>query len=281
MNHQSIMTFRPLRHLATLLLVVFAALLTSCNDPEREANFNEFLESHDPALKAKRDELLLAMEGIRKKRSELRKMRSNYQSDAARNRIDGLISQADERLTQLEGALAAIDEKIELAMINRDLDRADAGGLRSKEADELNSTTQELINQANQLRAIMDNTEAPMDDEPGSGSSTSIAPSSSNGSTPRGQSSATQTRVAEAKSELAAINARIENERARYQAGQNTINRLTNFKRTPVQEGSQAYYQCVEAARIMHEVQINAPALLAEKKRLETLIRELESSNRN
>jgi hypothetical protein len=43
------------------------------------------------------------------------------------------------------------------------------------------------------------------------------------------------------------------------------INRLTNFKRTPVQEGTQAYLQCVQASKIIQQAEAEAK-ILKEKK---------------
>lgn len=83
-------------------------------------------------------------------------------------------------------------------------------------------------------------------------------------------------KLAELKGELATINAKIDSERSRFQAGVDVINRLTNFKKTPVQEGTQAYYKCVEASKIVQEVEAGAAELKAEKARLEATITELE-----
>lgn len=327
------MTCRTVRRNLSAILLILLVAVTSCNTAEREANFNEFLESHDPALKAKRDELLVVMDGIREKQAHLHAIRSNYQSEAARQRIGSLIEESATRLKNLEGALASIDEKIELAMINRDLARADAGGLRSKEADELSATTGELLDQANQLRAILENPDAsnttgidkkiissqesiyqsqenpeeslPVAEKITDASSDQVTDEKTNQIHSPNTNSATRNiqnqqptsvpqhsvggsksisppstnsnlRLAEARSSLVGVNTRIEHDRARYRVAADTINRLTNFKRTPVREGSQAYYRCVEASRIMHEVQLGAPKLLAEKARLEALIKELE-----
>ena len=78
------------------------------------------------------------------------------------------------------------------------------------------------------------------------------------------------------KGELAVLNTNIETERARWQTATNTINRLTNNKRTPVQEGSQPYFQCLAASKVIQEVEAGAAELKAEKARLEAMIRELE-----
>jgi hypothetical protein len=78
------------------------------------------------------------------------------------------------------------------------------------------------------------------------------------------------------KGELAALNTKIETERDRWQTATNTINRLTNFKKTPVKEGSQAYYQCLAASKVIQEVEAGAAELKAEKARLEATIEELD-----
>ena len=85
-----------------------------------------------------------------------------------------------------------------------------------------------------------------------------------------------KTRLTDARSELADLTTRMNNERAQYQASIDTINRLTNFKRTPVQEGSAAYHQCVEASNVISKIEAGAPALKARKVELEELIKELE-----
>lgn len=83
-------------------------------------------------------------------------------------------------------------------------------------------------------------------------------------------------RLAELKGELATVTAKISSERARWQAATDTINRLTNFKHTPVMEGSQPYYQCLGASKVIQQVEAGAAEFKAEKARLEAVIKELE-----
>jgi hypothetical protein len=83
-------------------------------------------------------------------------------------------------------------------------------------------------------------------------------------------------RLAEAKAELAVLESKISTERQRFQQATDTINRLTNFKKTPVKEGSAAYRQCMDASRVIQEVEQKAPGMTTEKTRLTTLIAELE-----
>jgi hypothetical protein len=93
-------------------------------------------------------------------------------------------------------------------------------------------------------------------------------------SEPEGQS--VGLRIAELKGELASVDTKIQSERQRWQEGINVINRLTNFKRTPVREGSPQYHQCLAASRVIQEVEAGAPNLKAEKARLEAVIKSLE-----
>lgn len=86
-----------------------------------------------------------------------------------------------------------------------------------------------------------------------------------------------QLKVAELKGELAALDTKIQAERDRWQEGVNVINRLTNFKRTPVREGSPQYHQCMAASRVIKEVEAGATGLKAEKARLEAMIQSLEN----
>ncbi len=83
-------------------------------------------------------------------------------------------------------------------------------------------------------------------------------------------------KLAEMKGSRAALQSKIDTERARWQTATNTINRLTNNKRTPVQQGSQPYYQCLAASKVIQEVEAGAAELKAEKARLEATIKELE-----
>jgi hypothetical protein len=80
----------------------------------------------------------------------------------------------------------------------------------------------------------------------------------------------------EVKAELASVESKIEEERARWKAATDTINRLTNFKKTPVTEGSPEYLECLEASKIIEEVEAGAPKLKEEKKRLVERAAELE-----
>ncbi|MBX7210663.1 MAG: hypothetical protein K1X78_20315 [Verrucomicrobiaceae bacterium] len=81
-----------------------------------------------------------------------------------------------------------------------------------------------------------------------------------------------------AKADLAQTESKIGMEREKWTEATNTINRLTNYKRTPVKEGSSSYYKCMEASKKIAEVEQGAEKLKGEKSRLEGLIKTLEST---
>ena len=83
-------------------------------------------------------------------------------------------------------------------------------------------------------------------------------------------------RIAEAKAELTSLESRIAAERQRFRQATDIINRLTNFKKTPVKEGSSAYHQCMEASRVIQDVEQKAPGMTSERIRIATLLTELE-----
>jgi hypothetical protein len=82
--------------------------------------------------------------------------------------------------------------------------------------------------------------------------------------------------LAKARADLAAVKSKIESERKRHADALNVINTLTLNKTRPVKEGSAAYHRCLEASKIIGEVERGAPDLKAEKARLETLVGELD-----
>jgi hypothetical protein len=80
------------------------------------------------------------------------------------------------------------------------------------------------------------------------------------------------TELATAKTELESLTRRIEDERQRWKDALG----LTANKTRPVREGSPAYHRCMEASKVIHEVESGAPALKAKKTQLEARIKELQ-----
>jgi hypothetical protein len=92
----------------------------------------------------------------------------------------------------------------------------------------------------------------------------------------KSQTDSVQLKVAELKGELVVIDKKIQTERRRWQEGVGIINRLTNFKKTPVREGSPQYHQCMAASQVIKEVEAGSAGLKSEKARLEAMINSLE-----
>lgn len=82
--------------------------------------------------------------------------------------------------------------------------------------------------------------------------------------------------LAKARADLAAVKSKIDSERKRHGDALNVINTLTKNKTVPVKDGSPAYHRCLEASRVIGEVERGAADLKAEKARLETLVGELD-----
>lgn len=59
-------------------------------------------------------------------------------------------------------------------------------------------------------------------------------------------------KIVELEGDLAAVNLEIKNAQTKWKNSTAVINKLTNYKRTPVKEGSRAYYQCVAAAKAIN-----------------------------
>ena len=61
--------------------------------------------------------------------------------------------------------------------------------------------------------------------------------------------------------ELQKVDQRLEELKTIWKQDTAIINQLTNFKRTPVQEGTQAYYKCVEASKRIQQAEAEAKTL--------------------
>ncbi|MEK7954329.1 hypothetical protein [Luteolibacter soli] len=84
------------------------------------------------------------------------------------------------------------------------------------------------------------------------------------------------TDVEAATTELEKVTSLIESERQRWKDALDVINELTANKTRAVREGSPAYNRCMEASKIIQEVESGASDLKAKKAQLEARIKELE-----
>lgn len=78
--------------------------------------------------------------------------------------------------------------------------------------------------------------------------------------------------IMEVQVALAEVNAKMDTDRGQYREALNVINSLTHNKRRPVVQGSREYHQCVAASKVISEIETGAPALKAEKTRLEAVL---------
>jgi transposase-like protein len=85
-------------------------------------------------------------------------------------------------------------------------------------------------------------------------------------------------KLAEFQGSLAVVNSKIESERKRWQDANAAINALTNNKTRPVVRNSPEHLIMHESQVVIKQVEAGAPALKAEKARLEAMIQSLQES---
>jgi len=99
---------------------------------------------------------------------------------------------------------------------------------------------------------------------------TSLPPSTPR---PTGWETKKSPELVQAFADLAALDATMTTERANYQKALGVINRLTNYKRTPVVDGSPAFHECLRAKNVIDAIDASAPTRIAERARLEAIIK--------
>jgi hypothetical protein len=150
---------------------------------------------------------------------------------------------------------------------------------KAKEKAELDAREAEHQKQRAKDLAELEKESAP---QPGSQAASEATPAPQTGPAPQLEDRAPSSpetadvELAKAKADLAAVKSKIESERKRHADALNVINTLTLNKTRPVKEGSPAYHRCMDASRIIGEVEKGAPDLKAEKARLEALVGELD-----
>ena len=88
-------------------------------------------------------------------------------------------------------------------------------------------------------------------------------------------SSIANAETSRASQEIEKIEARLHDLKVLWQIDLDIINSLTNYKRTPVQEGTQAYYACYRASQRINQVEAEAKTLQARKAKLELNLRQM------
>ncbi len=265
-----------MRFLAALLIIPFVIAFSGCREAAHEADINEFLQSHDPALKAKRDELVSTITSTRNKRDKLEALVEKYRSHSAKANLQRQIGLIDTQLRQLKAALTAIDEKIEVAMVNRDIDRADAGGLRDAEATALLENTSRIINHAKDLEQNFNQalSESSINQATPSPKPITVTPAEQP-PPPQAEPPPTPIDRHSLEQKLRQINAAISNTEANLKNAWNTIHRLTNHGTKPIEKYSRDYNIYLSARRIRIACEARLPLLKAEKENIQIQLKAL------
>lgn len=230
----------------------------------RQRDIAEFVGERDPGLKVKRDEILATIRAIKTSRDMLAARKGDYRSEAAKARLDFKLARIDGDLDSLGKALAAIDEKIELAMVERDIRSSDSGGLDAAEANELLESASGILEQA---RA--------MAEEAGESSEAGVSTDETAGPRKGAESSAVPAPSENPESELKRIDAAISLNESSSARAWEVINRLTANRTIAVVANSPAYHQCRAAEKVILANENELPRLKA--RRLE-LVRQAEES---
>jgi len=82
-------------------------------------------------------------------------------------------------------------------------------------------------------------------------------------------------KILETKVALAELHGRMDGDRLRYNKALSVINTLTLHKTRAVVEGSPAHHECLAASNIINEIDQRAPEMVAERTRLEAIVRAL------
>jgi hypothetical protein len=132
--------------------MVVAALVCGCEpqDVSRQ-DIPTFLSQYDPAMKAKRDEMVRSLTATREQLSKLRSLQYSYSSERAKNYVGKQISKVEAQEAKLADILGKFDASIEVAMAAKEMDAADSGGLQSKESRQIISQADRIVRQSNEL----------------------------------------------------------------------------------------------------------------------------------
>jgi len=268
--------------------LIAGVVLPGCNDRKREATFSEFLTDHDPALKAKRDEIVGTIAEIRKQRDSLKTARKQYKSQRALDLMNYKIKQVDAELDALKGKLADFDAEIEVAMVNKDSRSADAGGLLTKESKELLDNADAVLKQAEHLGKLLDNegeeppppqiATKPPATQPVAASKSRTAsqpePKTKAGVRPSPPPQTTKPaapppdREAIAK-EIHRLDAAIATDEANLQRAWDRVNQMTKNLTVPIVKGSRQYVEYMPLERIIEDCESRLPAMKNQRGQLQ------------
>ena len=135
-----------------IFAVLFGIMLCGCEpeDVSRE-DIPTFLSQYDPAMKAKRDEMVRSLTATREQLSKLRSLQYSYSSERAKSYVGKQISKVEAQEARLADILGKFDASIEVAMAAKEMDAADGGGLHTKESRQIISQADQIVRQSNEL----------------------------------------------------------------------------------------------------------------------------------
>ena len=168
-----------------------AYLAVGCSDKVntfKREDLDAFLSQYDPAMKTKRNELVQNLALNREQVGKLNALKNSYKYEKTKQFVG---KQADALQLQgqgLEKLLNEIDASIEISIAAKEMNSADAGGLKSSESQELLRQAETLIQQSKALSddvGMLFSVRQPEDPPPRtmdtSANAGSAPPSSSNG----------------------------------------------------------------------------------------------------
>ena len=131
-------------------IVVLAFRGCDSKDVSRQ-DIPEFLSQYDPAMRAKRDEIVRSLTVTREQLSKLRSLQNSFGSEQAKNFVGKQISKVVAQEAKLADILGKFDASIEVAMAAKQIDAADSGGLHTKESHQIISQADQIVRQSNEL----------------------------------------------------------------------------------------------------------------------------------
>jgi prepilin-type N-terminal cleavage/methylation domain-containing protein len=143
-----------LTELLVVIVIIAIAVLAFCGRDSKEVSRQEissFLSQYDPAMSAKRDEMVRSLTVTRGQLSKLKSLQNSFDSVQAKNFVGKQIAKVEAQESKLTDILAKFDASVEVAIAAKEIDAADSGGLHTKECHQIISQADQIVRQSNQL----------------------------------------------------------------------------------------------------------------------------------
>lgn len=132
---------------------VGACLTFGCTEKDKakdymRADIDLFLSQYDPAMKRKREELVRNLAMNQEQVSKLNSLRESYKSERAKKFVEEKLNLLMDQGRGLENLLNEIDAAVEVSIATKEMNAADAGGLKSSESRALLGQADQLIKQS-------------------------------------------------------------------------------------------------------------------------------------